>query len=580
MRLQGDSQTSTGGSAVKCKAILIILLLTSLCEASIPQRDIFPLTDVRKRKEPDGGKETEHDDRYVNVSGDTMEGDLDFNGNFIEDVGYIQLDVDYSDGSVEGRIQWNQDDGTPEVGMPGGNVTGQILQEMIVRATNDTGSLITNGTPVYISDTAGKNVKVSPADADFDLGVGFRTFGVATEDIIAGQKGYVTTQGYVRDIDTTFAPAANMPAYLAVGGGFSTSPPAAPDVTIFVGVVTVRGSENGEMYVIQTSIPNLNSLSDVEDSPTDGDILNWDNATKVWKTDAPTIEIPISLTSYDAQPARTSESNIHGGLLLLTAGTVSVPTNTQLGPTTPGDDISVSKGIGKILVVVDSGADVAGTITITGEKIDRDTGASTPAHENTITVDAVTVDNSSDDSNGNRKHAFTGAYISADWFTGTVVLSSTTLDCFVHVYHLSFEQFNDNDNVTVNTFDVNLFTTNSNAEFDAYLFDLHVESASKCNIENHAELHIGADGETAIANKYWRLRRGNISQRIDGSTDGVWLDVHYSNPGAANIEDVTTKIWATKTQTLIFEEAPPSDLLLETGDSLLLETGDKLLLES
>jgi hypothetical protein len=145
---------------------------------------------------------------------------------------------------------------------------------------------------------------------------------------------------------------------------------------------------------------------------------------------------------------------------------------------------------------------------------------------------------------------------------------------------LSFEQFNDSDNVTVNTFDVNLFTTNSNAEFDAYLFDLHVESASKCNIENHAELHIGADGETAIANKYWRLRRGNISQRVDGSTDGVWIDVHYSNPGAANIEDVTTKIWATKIQALIFAEALPSDLLLETGDSLLLETGDKLLLES
>lgn len=262
----------------------------------------------------------------------------------------------------------------------------------------------------------------------------------------------------------------------------------------------------------------------------------------------PTVDIPIVLTEYDPKPARDSESNIHGALLLLTAGTINSPTNVQLGPATPANDISVTKGIGKVLVVVVGGSDVDGTITVTGESIDRDTGVSTPGHTNTIIVDAVTTDNSSDDSNGNRKHAFVGAYITDDWFTGTVVLSTSTLNCTIHVYHISFEQFNDQPSIILNTFDINILTTSVNAEFDAYLFDLNATTGNKADVELHGELHIGADGETAIADKYWRLRKGNIDQSLNGTTDGVWVDMHYSNP--ALVEDVTMKVWATCSQTL------------------------------
>ena len=262
-----------------------------------------------------------------------------------------------------------------------------------------------------------------------------------------------------------------------------------------------------------------------------------------------TVDIPINISMFDSTPSRASVSNWNGGLLLLTPGTIVAPTATQLGPATPANDISVSKGIGKILVVVVAGSDVDGTFTITGEKIDRSTGASTPGHTNTITVDAVTTDGSTTDSNGNRVHSFTGAYISDDWFTGTVVLSTTTLNLTCYVFHVSFEQFNDTSNITLNTFDANIFTTNAAAEFDAYLYDLHKETGNKCDIENHAALHVGADGETAIANKYWRLRRSGIAQAIDGATGGIWIDVHYAN-SPVYVEDVTIKVWATKTQTL------------------------------
>lgn len=248
--------------------------------------------------------------------------------------------------------------------------------------------------------------------------------------------------------------------------------------------------------------------------------------------------IDLSFETYDPQPARASESNVHGGLLALATGQPldSVPT-----------DLVVTKGIGKVMIVVNAGSDIAGEITITGTSVDRDTGATTPADTDVITVDALTTDNSTAVGKGSvaTKHDFTGAYISSKWFVGTVTLSTTNLTLTdVDVYHISFEQFNDSPNVTVDTLDVNLVTTDIRAEFDAYLYCLEV-TGSKCDIASIADIHVGTDGITAVANKYERLRRGSIGHAMDGTTDGVWVDIQYLN-SPAYVEDVTLKVWASK----------------------------------
>ena len=565
---------------------------------------------------------------------------------------------------AEGLMYWNADDGTLNLGMPGGTVNQQIGQEFLVRVTNGTGSQIDNGTPVYISSATGTNIIIAPADADFAGGIGFRTFAVTTEDIVAGQKGYVTTQGFVREMDTSFAVAAGLPAYLASGGGFTTTIPSAPDITYLVGIVTVAHASAGEMYVIQTSVPNLNSLSDVDPtSLANFSIPQWNNSAntyetlttlpgitlgtpwalagdgawtgtstldlsdagkiinlgaahgyvisesgKGWlqlvpsinsiifgnatdnpnvsflgsgtvsvdgntelgntaadittinaeytlpqvdgaagdiiKTDGagvatfatPTSHTQISFSMYDAEPARSSETSLDGAFnVLATAQPLdSVPT-----------DLVVSKGTGKTIVAINAGSDFAGEITVTGTSVDRDTGATTGADTDTLTIDALTTDDSDTDANGNDRHAFTGAYITSKWFVGTVTLSTTNLTLTdVDVYHVSFEQFDDTASITVDTFDANLLTTSVNAEFDAYLYSITV-TGDKCNIARIASLNVGADGETALADRYWRLRRGNLNIAIDGTTDGTWVDVHYSN-SPAFVEDVSIKVWATE----------------------------------
>ena len=61
---------------------------------------------------------------------------------------YFQFDVEYADGSNEGRLQWNAEDGTLEFGMPGGSVNMQIGQERVVRCRNESGAQIANGSLV------------------------------------------------------------------------------------------------------------------------------------------------------------------------------------------------------------------------------------------------------------------------------------------------------------------------------------------------------------------------------------------------------------------------------------------------
>ncbi|MHA1737907.1 MAG: hypothetical protein ACTSWD_04920 [Candidatus Heimdallarchaeota archaeon] len=281
-----------------------------------------------------------------------------------------------------------------------------------------------------------------------------------------------------------------------------------------------------------------------------GILINNLTASKLVKTDASkvltstdaTVDVPIALTMFDAVPSRNKVSDWNGGL-------ESLATGQQLGPTSPGDDIVVTKGTGKLVIVVNAGSDITGDITITGTSVNRDTGATTASDTDTISVDTLTTDNSTTDANGNICYDFDDAYISSKWFTGSVTLSSTTLNLSdVDVYHCSFEQWNDQSDLTLNTFDANIYTTNANAEFDAYLQTLHV-TGNKCRVDCEAELHVGAAGETAIADKYWRLRRGAINEALDGTTDGMWVSVYYSN-SPVYVEDVTIKVWATKNQVL------------------------------
>jgi len=253
----------------------------------------------------------------------------------------------------------------------------------------------------------------------------------------------------------------------------------------------------------------------------------------------PTVDVQINIGLYNALPERNNENNFSGGLVDLSIG-------DTLGT---GDDIVISKGTGKIILVVNTSNDAVGDITVTGESIDRNTGASTPGDTDTITLAGNSTDNSTTGGKGSAitEHSFVDAYITSKWFTGSVTLSTTQVDLTdVDVYHVSFEQFNDQPNIVINTFNASILTTHANAEFDAYLFTLHKDAGDKCHLDTESELHVGTDGKTALVDKYWRLRAGAIDEAIDGTTDGFWIEVWYLN-NPTYVEDVTIKLWSTQT---------------------------------
>ena len=281
----------------------------------------------------------------------------------------------------------------------------------------------------------------------------------------------------------------------------------------------------------------------IADGSTD-DVLKTDGAgTAAWAT--PTIEVPINISMFDAVPARGTESNWNGGLLSLDTG-AAVNSGAPFVMTT--------KGSGKIIVVINAGGDMVGDITLTGTSVDRNTKAQTGSDTSVITLTGVTTDGSTTDANGNVVHIFTKAYITDKWFTGVVTI--TTADTAItdmDIFHVSFEQFNDAPNIVINTLDANIFVSGASAEFDCYLHTLHV-TGDEVDVHNEAELHVGTVGgataQAALANKYFRLRQGNLNEALDGTTDGFWVDVQYKGTPIA-VEDVTIKVWATRTMPLI-----------------------------
>lgn len=206
-----------------------------------------------------------------------------------------------------------------------------------------------------------------------------------------------------------------------------------------------------------------------------------------------------------------------------------------------GQTITDTIGVSKIFLVVNAGTDLAGDITITGTSVDRDTGAESGADTDVIPITALTTDTSTTDGNGNIVHGFSGAYIGAKWFKGAITLSTTDVDLTdIDVFQVGFEQFNDTDNITIDTLDSTYLTSNTAAEMDAYLYSV-VVTGSTCVIAKISELH-HATGESV---NLYRRRKGVIAVSIDGSTDGVFLDL-FLNPAALTyFSSFTMKIWGT-----------------------------------
>jgi len=195
--------------------------------------------------------------------------------------GGLQFDLSPAATVAEGLLYWNEDDGTLNLGMPGGNVNLQLGQEMVIRVRNETGSQITNGSVVYISGESGNKPLITLADAD--LITAHNTIGVATEDIDNNSNGYITTKGFVRGLNTSAYSGGDVIYLSQTAGAFTSTAPTSPAHRVRVGQVITAGAD-GSIYVNIEESTDLGWVDDVLiSSIADKDILYYDSATSLWK---------------------------------------------------------------------------------------------------------------------------------------------------------------------------------------------------------------------------------------------------------------------------------------------------------
>lgn len=228
-------------------------------------------------------------------------GDVNLNGNSLTNTESIQFDLIPTDATVaEGKLVWNVDDGTLNLGMPGGNVNLQLGQEMLIprRVKNTSGVDMTNGQLVYISGGDGVNAYVSLAKADAEA-TSANTIAMLTEDIANNQFGYATTFGLVRgsatqNIDTSGGVAGTV-LYLSptTAGAFTTTKPVAPNHMVSIGQIFRSHATEGSVLI---NIDNGSELEELHNvlisSPTDGQALRYETASGLWKNQT------IDLSSY------------------------------------------------------------------------------------------------------------------------------------------------------------------------------------------------------------------------------------------------------------------------------------------
>ena len=151
-----------------------------------------------------------------------------------------------------GRLAWNNTDQTANLGMDYG-VVQQIGQETYARVTNTTGVTIPNGSVVGFAGATADAISVAPYLADGAQSTLY-VLGVMTHDLPdSGERGYCTTWGFVRGLDTSgFSVGDILYASPFVAGALVNFKPTAPDNVIPVAACIASDALDGVVFVRPT----------------------------------------------------------------------------------------------------------------------------------------------------------------------------------------------------------------------------------------------------------------------------------------------------------------------------------------
>lgn len=235
---------------------------------------------------------------YTGATGDVDLGTHGLSTDFVE----FSLTPTASPGA--GQITYNGATGSLAYLMNSSNVQSEIGQTLHAYVHNAEAVTITKGQAVYLYQASGNKASVKLAYNTSDA-TSAKTFGLAAEDITAGQKGFVMCQGSLDGLNTGAYTAGDTLYLGATAGTITNVKPYAPNHLVYVGIVERANAGNGQIYVRTQNGYELDELHNVQaQSPSNKDVLYYDSASSQWKTTQ--IATILGYTPANASTAMTS----------------------------------------------------------------------------------------------------------------------------------------------------------------------------------------------------------------------------------------------------------------------------------
>jgi hypothetical protein len=249
-----------------------------------------------------GGSNTQIQFNSASLLSGSSNFSFDYTTNNVNLTGSIILtdSIYFSGSSAASRLIWNNTDGTLDLGLKGGNVTLQIGQESVIQVINKTGADLLESQyravrirRVSEGGAQGQRLAVVLAQANNDNNSA-DTLGIVTENIVNNQEGFITSNGLVRNIDTTGALQGETWTdgdilYLSptIAGALTNIKPQGPQHTVIMGYVTYAHQNNGKIFVKVDNGYEIDELHNVRintASLTPGQLLvrSGSNDTGVW----------------------------------------------------------------------------------------------------------------------------------------------------------------------------------------------------------------------------------------------------------------------------------------------------------
>ena len=178
------------------------------------------------------------------------------------------------------------------------------------------GVALTKGQAVYVTSADGTNMIVSKASNVSDA-ESSKTMGLVTSTGPQNGKGTVITEGLLSNIDTSAANNEGDPVWLGIDGNLLYGlayKPVAPAHLVFIGIVTRKNVNTGEIFIKVQNGFELEELHNVliNGSLANNNILTYESSTLLWKNK--TVAAALGYTAENITNKATDFTTINNTL--------------------------------------------------------------------------------------------------------------------------------------------------------------------------------------------------------------------------------------------------------------------------